>query len=74
LVDLSSAIYKSAKYAQRNNPSFFAHSLTQHIALKRVQLLMLPEAIGIHKIRVMITCLAVGMGILLVLFGKFWIF
>lgn len=71
---LASAICKSAKYSIANSKQFFAHHLTKHAVLKRVQVLLQPTSTRFKKTRRMLTCLAIGIAFSIILLGRFWVF
>lgn len=71
--DLAAAVCKSAKYSI-NTDLIFAHHLTKHTILKRINLLLQPPSIRFKKIRFAFTCLAVGIALLVIFLGRFWIF
>lgn len=73
LTNLASAVCKSAKYSINTN-HIFAHHLTKHTILKRVNMLLQPTSIRFKKTRFIFTCLALGIAFLMIFLGRFWMF
>ncbi|MEI8124885.1 MAG: M56 family metallopeptidase [Parachlamydiaceae bacterium] len=73
-VDLASALCKSAKYSVSTPDRIFVHHFTKNTTLKRVSIILYPAAIRFKKVRVSLTCLAVGIAFFVVFLGRFWIF
>lgn len=73
-IDLAAAIYKAGKRTQNNPDHIFARNLTHHKTLKRIRMLLAPYPNRFRKTKAMFTCLALGIAIVSILFGRFWMF
>lgn len=71
--NLAAAVCKSAKYSINTN-HIFAHHLTKHTILKRVNILLQPPSIRFKKTRLIFSCLAFGIAFLMIFLGRFWMF
>lgn len=72
--DLASALFKSAKYSTDTSRNIFAHHLTKHPIIKRVNILLEPCSTRFKKTHFMFTCLAIGIAFLVIFLGRFWTF
>jgi beta-lactamase regulating signal transducer with metallopeptidase domain len=74
LINLASAICKSAKYSINTSNPLFVQNLTKYTVLKRVSLLLQPTSIRFKKIRFVFGFLAIVIAFKVVFFGRFWTF
>lgn len=72
--DLASAVCKSAKYSINTTKHIFALQLGKHTIIKRVNVLLQPCTIRFKKIYFAFTFLAFGIALLVIFFGRFWMF
>lgn len=72
--DLASAICKSIRYSINKPIHLFTHHLTKNTVCNRVNILLKPSSNRFRKINKACSVLAIGLGFLVILLGRFWIF